>query len=71
MNFFLCSGIQVVELVVQFVDALFSVIVFAQFRGGEAIAGLFCQRFDLLPDELDEFASNLFHIAARHGTPLR
>jgi hypothetical protein len=25
----------------------------------------------LLPDELDEFASNLFHIAARHGTPLR
>jgi hypothetical protein len=59
-----------VECVIQFVDALFSVIVFAQFRVCDAVTGFLCKRFDLLLDELDEFASKMFQITASHGTPL-
>ena len=58
------------QSVVQFDDALFSVIVFAQFCVREGITGFLCKRFDLLLDELDEFASKLFRVTALHGTLL-
>ena len=56
--------------VVQFDDALLSVIVFAEFCVREGITGFLCRRFDLLLDELDEFASKLFRITALHATSL-
>jgi hypothetical protein len=59
-----------VECVIQFVDALFSVVVSAQFRVCEAFTGFLGKCFDLLLDELDELASKLFHITAlQNGTP--
>jgi len=66
----LCGGIPIMKSVVQFDDAVFPVIVFAQFCVRQGITGILCKRFDLLLDELDEFASKLFRITALHGTPL-
>ena len=51
-----------VKCVIQLVDPLFSIIVFTQLRLGEAIAAFLCEHFDLLLDQLDEFAPKIFPI---------
>ena len=59
-----------VKCVIQLVNPLSSIIVFTQLRLGEAIAAFLCEHFDLLLDELDEFASKLFPISTSQDTPL-
>ena len=59
-----------VKCVIQLVDPLSSIIVFTQLRLGEAIAAFFCEHFDLLLDEVDEFAPKLFPITTWQDTPL-
>jgi hypothetical protein len=59
----------VVKCVIQLVDPLFSIIVFTQLRLGEAIAAFLCEHFDLLLDQLDEFAPKIFPITTQE-TPL-
>ena len=59
-----------VKCVIQFVNPLSSIIVFTQLRLGEAIAAFLCEHFDLLLDELDEFASKLFPISTSQDTSL-
>jgi hypothetical protein len=69
-NCTLCGGNQAVKCVIQFVDALSSVIVFAQFHVREILAGIFSNSFDLLLDQPNQFASNLFQITPLHSRPL-
>jgi hypothetical protein len=70
MNLFLRGEIYVVKCVIQLVDPLFSIIVFAQLRLGEAIAAFLREHFHLLLDEVDEFLPKLFLITRWQDTPL-
>jgi len=49
----------VIQGVIQLVDPFLSIIVFAQLRFCEANTAILCEHFDLLLDELHEFASKL------------
>ena len=48
-----------IQGVIQLVDPFLSIIVFAQLRFCEANTAILCEHFDLLLDELHEFASKL------------
>jgi hypothetical protein len=60
----------VVKCVIQLIDPFSSIIVFTQLCLGEAIAAFLREHFDLLLDEVDEFAPKLFPIMTWQGTPL-